>query len=99
MYYAAITVTTKPGVRFQGIEHLKKFASWVKEKYSIPTEVLGNMNGLIYQNHVVLRYESLGQMEEVTNKWLADPEYLDWFQEGKELLTWNDARQALYQVF
>jgi len=99
MYYVALTVTTKPGKRFQGIEHLKKFAGWVKEKYAIRTEILGNMNGLIYQNHVVLRYESLAQMEEVTESLLADQEYLDWFQEGKELLGWSDASQAIYQVF
>lgn len=99
MYYTVITVTTKPGKRFQGIEHLKKFASWVKEKYTIPTEILGNMDGLIYQNHIVLRYENLAQMEEVTEKLLADPEYLDWFQKGTDLLGWIDARQAIFQVF
>lgn len=57
------------------------------------------MNGLIYQNHVILRYENLAQMEEGTEKLLADPEYLDWFQKGTELLGWTDARQAIYQVF
>lgn len=99
MYYTAITITTKPGVRFQGIEHLKKFSSWIQEKYNVPTEVLGNMHGPIYQNHIVSRYESLAQMEDLFAKVLADPEYLDWFNEGKDLLAWGDARQAVYQVF
>ena len=99
MYYAAITVTTKPGMRFQGIEHLKKFSSWAKEKYNIPTEILGNMGGAIYQNHIVSRYESMAQLEEVYAKVLADPEYIEWFNEGKDLIVWGDARQAIYQVF
>lgn len=99
MFYAVITVTSKPGIRFQGIEHLKKFSSWVKEKDDIHTEVLGNMYGAIYQNHVVSRYESLAQLEEVFAKVLADPEYQEWFDKGKDLLDWGEARQAVYQVF
>lgn len=99
MYYTTITVTTKPGLRFQGIEHLKKFSSWIEEKHNIPTQVLGNVSGAIYQNHIVSRYESMAQMEVVYAKTLADPEYLEWFKEGTDLLTWGDARQAVYQVF
>lgn len=99
MYYTAITVTTKPGVRFQGIEHLKKFSSWMEEKYNITTQVLGNMSGAIYQNHIVSRYESLAQMEEVYAKVMEDPEYLEWFKEGTDLFIWGEARQAVYQVF
>ncbi|UCD98594.1 MAG: hypothetical protein JSV42_16835 [Chloroflexota bacterium] len=99
MYYSAITVTTKPGIRFQGIEHLKKFSSWIEEKYSIPTQVLGNMSGPIYENHVVSRYESAAHMEEVYAKLMDDPEYMEWFKEGADLLGWSDARQTVYQVF
>ncbi|HSF82055.1 MAG TPA: hypothetical protein VLA49_12515 [Anaerolineales bacterium] len=99
MYYTAITVTTKPGVRFQGIEHLKKFSSWIEEKYNIPTQVLGNMSGAIYENHIVSRYESAAHMEDVYAKVLADPEYSEWFKEGTDLFIWGDARQAVYQVF
>jgi hypothetical protein len=99
MYYAAITVSTKPGMRFQGIEHLKKFADWIEGKYNIEIQVLGNMNGRIYRNHVVSRYENLAQLETTYEKVLADDEYLKWFKEGKDLIEWGDATQEIYQVF
>jgi len=99
MYYAAITVSTKPGIRFKGIEHLKKFSNWFEEKYGIPTLVLGNMTGAIYRNHVVSRYENLAQMETVYEKMLANSEYLEWFDEGKDLIVWEDSSQTMYQVF
>lgn len=98
MYYSTITITTKPGIRFQGIEHLKKFASWVKEKYAIDCMVLGNMDGPVYQNHVVLSFDNLAQFEEIWAKALNDPEYLQWFNDGKDLLVWQDASQRIYQV-
>ena len=44
------------------------------------------MNGAIYQNNVVSRYEILTQMETRLKKMLADPEYLEWFEEGKDLI-------------
>jgi len=98
-YITVITVTTKPGLRFQGIEHLKKISNWLQEKYGVSTEILGNMSGAIYQNHVVSRYNSMAHMEETNTKVLADPEYLQWFSEGKDLLVWNDSRQTIFQVF
>ena len=99
MYYNAITVSTKPGVRFQGIEHLKKLADWFGTKYDIETQVLGNLNGRIYRNHVVSRFESLAQMESTYEKILADDEYLAWFNEGKDLFEWSGSTQTTYQVF
>ena len=99
MYYGVISVSTKPGVRFNGIEHLKKFAEWLESKYEIRTQVLGNMHGAIYRNHIVSRYDSLAQMESVYEKVLADPEYLEWFGEGKDLIVWEDSSQSMYQVF
>jgi len=99
MYYNAITVSTKPGVRFQGIEHLKKLADWFGAKYDIETQVLGNLNGRIYRNHVVSRFESLAQMESTYEKMLVDDEYLAWFNEGKDLFEWSVSTQTTYQVF
>jgi len=86
-------------MRFKGIEHLKKLAGWLEQKYDIPTEVLGNMDGKIYRNHVVSRYESLDHMDKTYEKVLANSEYQDWFNDGKDLLVWDDARQSIYQVF
>jgi len=97
-YITVITVTTKPGLRFQGIEHLKKFATLLKEKYGISTEILGNMNGAIYRNHLVSRYNGAAQMEETNAKVMADPEWLQWFDEGKELFVWADASQTTFMV-
>jgi len=98
-YITVISVTTKPGLRFQGIEHLKKIATWLNDKYGVSTEVLGNLNGAIYRNHAVSRYSSLAQMEELNAKILTDPEYLQWFEEGKELLVWAEASQTIFQVY
>ena len=97
-YITVITVTTKPGLRFQSIEHLKKIATWLNDKYGVSTEVLGNMHGQIYRNHAVSRYNSLAQMEETNAKMMADPEYLQWFEEGKELFAWSETSQTLFQV-
>ena len=91
MYYATITVSTKPGMRFQGIDHLKKFADWFKGKYNIETQILGNMSGRIYRNHVVFRYESLAQMETTTEKMLADD-----FANSSWINPANLAKQGLF---
>jgi hypothetical protein len=99
MYYSAISVTTRPGMRFQGIEHLKKLAGWLESKYEVRTQVLGSLSGKIYRNSVVSRYDSLDHMEKTYEKVLADPEYLDWFKEGQDLLFWDDASQDIFQVF
>ena len=94
-----ITVTTKPGLRFKGIEHLKKIAAWLNDKYGVSTEVLGNLHGAIYRNHAVSRYNSLAHMEETNAKVMSDPEYLQWFEEGKEFFVWAEANQTVFQVY
>lgn len=99
MYYAAITVSTIPGKRFEGIGHLKKYAEWAEGKFGIPTQVLGNMTGTVYENHVVFQFESMAQMEEMYEKMLADPEYQLWFNEATGVLGWDKASQQIYQVF
>jgi hypothetical protein len=99
MYYTVLTIGTKPGMRFQGIEHLKKFAAWAEKEFGISAEVLGNVEGLIYENHVVLQFESLAQYEQVNEKLLAHPEYHQWFGEGKELLEWAGAVQTIYKKY
>ena len=94
-----VTITTKPGLRLQGIEHLKKVTALFKEKFDLPTEVLGNLSGAIYENHVVTRFASLAAFEEFNQSIMADPDYLKWLDEAKDLFHWNDARQSLFNVF
>jgi hypothetical protein len=76
MYYGAYTVTLVPGNRFPGIEHMKKLAKMLGDKYGTPTEVLGNEAGQVYECHFVTRYESLAQYEEVNEKLYADADPL-----------------------
>ena len=98
MVYGVITVGTKPGKRFAGIDQLKKLAKWISEKYGTPTQVLGNGAGLIYQNHVVTQYESQAHMEEVTNDLVADPEFQNWFGESEDLLEWHGSTSQHFDV-
>ena len=83
MLYYVITVGTFPGKRFQGIEHLKKGAAMMSEKYGVRVQVLGNGSGPLYQNHLVTRYESTSQMEEVSNEFPMDPDFQSWFEAGE----------------
>jgi hypothetical protein len=52
MYYGSYTVGTRVGKRYEGIEHLKKLAKIITDKYELKTEVLGNVTGKIYENHL-----------------------------------------------
>jgi len=97
--YSAYTVMTVPGKRFDGVEHMKKLKTWLKDKYEVPSEVLGNLAGSAYEHHIVLRFENLGQLEEITSAMMADPEYLQWFSEAEGLVDWKTARQSLYQIY
>ena len=99
MYYGAYTFTLIPGKRFAGIDHLKKMATILDEKYGVPSEVLGNVTGEVYQHHLVSRFESLAQMEDVQEKLYADEEYLAWFAESEGLIKWPAASLRLYQVY
>ncbi len=99
MYYCAITIATKPGARWAGVDHLKKLAKWMTDKYGLPTQVLGNVAGPIYQNHIVSRYESMAQIEEIQAKIYADPEFTEWFQGSGDLLAWQEATNTIYEAF
>jgi hypothetical protein len=99
MYYTVLTIGTKPGMRFQGIEHLKKFTAFVKKEYNVEGQVLGNVEGKIYQNHLVLTFDDLAQSETVNEKLLAHPEYHAWFAEGKDMFEWAGAVQTIYKVY
>jgi hypothetical protein len=99
MVYGVITVRTIPGKRFEGIEKLKKLAGWMDEKYETRTQVLGNGTGPIYQNHVVTRYESLAQMEEIQMKMPGESEFMDWFKEAEGFLNWETSSSSFYTVF
>lgn len=95
MVYNVITVGTKPGKRFAGIEQLKKLAKWISDKYGTPTQVIGNGTGPIYQNHIMTQYENLAQMEEVGNSVVADAEFQKWFNESEDLHFCPIERQSL----
>ena len=99
MYYLAYTVTLIPGKRFAGVDHLKKLAKIVSDKYGITSEILANSTGKVYEHHFVSRYESAAQSEEVGDKLLADEDYHAWFEESKGLIEWQDATANMYRVF
>ncbi len=98
MVYGSVTVHTKPGKRFDGIKKLVELANWLTQKYEVRTQVLGNLSGKVYQNHVVTRYESMGHSEEIWKKVFADPEYLEWFEKSSDLLIWEGASTTWYTV-
>jgi hypothetical protein len=98
MYYQTITIGTKPGVRLQAIEGMKKYAAWAKEKYDVPTQVLGNMAGNVYENHIVQTFASLDQMHKFGEEQGQDPEFSQWFEENKDVLDWKTARINLFNV-
>ena len=99
MVYGVITVRTKPGKRFSGIDQLKKLAKWLSDKYGTPTQVLGNGSGPIYQNHISTQYENLAQMEEIIERFPADAEFQEWFTESQDLIEWQDSTYQYYTVF
>ena len=99
MYYVSFTVTLIPGKRFAGIDHLKKMAKILSDKYGIPSEVLANSTGEVYQHHLVSKYENMAQIEEVQDKIFADEDYLAWFGASVGLIEWQDATSNMYRVF
>ncbi len=98
MVYSVITVGTKPGKRFAGIEQLKKLAKWMSDEYGTPTQVLGNGTGPIYQNHVVTQYESLAQMEKVSDSIVGHDRFQKWFSESEGLLDWEGSTTDYFDV-
>ncbi len=98
-YYSAFTVTLIPGKRYAGIEHVKKLAHWFKEHYGLDAQVLGNLGGAVYRAHLVVRFDSLASMEQMTSQLGEDEEYLAWFQGSEGLIEWASATQSLYEVF
>ncbi len=99
MVYGAFMVRTKPGKRFSGIDQMKKLAKWMSEKYGTPTQVLGNGTGLIYQNYIMTQFETVAQMEEVTNSFPAEAEFQEWCGESQELIEWQDSTFQYFVVF
>lgn len=99
MYYGSFTVKTLPGKRFAGIEHLKKLAALIEEKHGLKAQVLGNVAGAIYKNHLVVSYENMTEVEEFSKKLNADDDFQAWFTESLELIEWVDARQDIFVVF
>jgi hypothetical protein len=99
MYYGSYTFTLIPGKRFAGVDHLKKMAKMLNDKYSVPSEVLGNTTGEVYKHHLVSRFENLAQMEEVQAKLFADEEYLAWFNASEGLVKWQNLTMRLYQIY
>jgi DNA topoisomerase IB len=99
MYYLSYTVTLKPGKRFDGLDHLKKLAKILKDKYDIESMVLLNTTGEVYRSHLVSSYERMAQIEEVGYKLFADDDFLAWFGESEDLIEWKNAFQHLYTVY
>lgn len=98
MYYQTITIGTKPSVRLEGIALMKNYAAWAKEKYDVSTQVLGNVAGNLYENHVVQSFDTLEQMEKFGVESGKDPEFMQWFEESKDLLDWKSARINIFSV-
>lgn len=101
MIYHVIGITLMPGKRFEGVEHMKKFAGHMKEAYGVSSEVLGNETGMVYRHFMVSRYESLAQYEETNAKVFDDPKYLEWFTEGKDAgyYDWSSADTQLFRTY
>ncbi len=99
MYYLTYTATLLPGKRFAGVDHMKKLAKIIHDKYGITSEILANSTGKVYDHHFVSKYESMAQIEQVGDKLLADDDYHTWFEKSKDLVAWKDATINLYRVF
>jgi hypothetical protein len=78
---------------------MKEMAKLLESKYGVTSEVLSNMDGKVYQHHLVIRYESMAQVEEVTDKLAADEDYQAWFKATKGLFSWKEATSRLYRRF
>jgi GTP cyclohydrolase I len=98
MVYGTVTIRTVPGKRFAGIAKLKELAEWMSEKYGVRTQILGNVAGQIYVNHIVTQHESMAQAEESWAKLVSDPEYVAWQQSAEGLLAWESATTSWYNV-
>lgn len=99
MYYATNTITLIPGKRFEAIAHLQKLAKFICDTYGTPAEVVGNMTGPVYACHMVTKYDNLAQYEQDDRKLMADPFFAQWFEESVSLLSWQDARSGLYEIY
>lgn len=99
MYYHTYTLATKPGKRYAAIDHLKKLAQHMQDTYGVPSEVTGNLGGRVYQNHLVMRLESLAQLEQINQQLRSDKGFQEWFVASVELLEWQAARTYTYEVF
>jgi hypothetical protein len=74
---------------------VKALSARVQEKFGVSSEVLGNVTGLVYAHHLVVRCDSLAQLEDVTAKMQADPDSLAWFGDMQGPLARQGARQNL----
>ncbi len=99
MYYVANTITVIPGKRFEAIAHLQKLAKFICDTYGVPSEVLGNPFGKTYQCHLLGKYESMSQQEQVNEKLMADPFFNEWWVGSVEFMQWQDARCDLFEIY
>ena len=65
MIYRTFSVATIPGKRQAGLDHLKKLAQMISDKYQVQSEVLENGAGKIYRAHLATKYQNLAQMDEI----------------------------------
>ena len=99
MYYGSYTFTLIPGKRFAGVDHLKKMGKILSDKHGIKSEVLGNRTGEVYKAHLVSKFESMNQIEEVEMKLFADEEYQAWFNASEGLIKWQNATMQILQIY
>ncbi len=99
MFYASNTITVVPGKRFEAIAHLQKLAKFMCDTYGIPSETVGNAFGVTYQCHLVGKYESMAQVQDVNEKLMADPFFDQWYRDSVDLLHWQDTRCDLYEIY
>ncbi len=101
MYDQVFSVHLVPGLRMKGIAHAKKLSAHLKENYGISSRVLGNETGAVYRLHLVMTYDSLAQLQQVSDSLLPGEFYGDWFAESRmdELYDWSSAKIHLYRAY
>lgn len=98
MVYGIFTMTIVAGKRNLAVAHTQKLAQLMIEKYHVPAEVLGNAPGLIFQCHLVVKYNNAAHLSETLKALQADPAFDAWWEGTAGLIDWQDSRTTSYEV-